>query len=289
MKKSIAFEGKELKLIGRALQLNMRAPNFVVTDQDMKEVTLSDFGDKIKLITAFPSLDTPVCDLQIREFNKRAKELPESMIVIGISKDLPFAQKRFCTTFDIKNLTLLSDYRYSSFGIHYGFLIEGLNLLARGNLILDTENTLRYVQIVDELTHQPDYNDTLVHLDAVLKNPSTGSAAELSAELSYECKPCEGDVPPLPADVVNTMMMQHKNWELKDGKKIIRQFTFKNFVQAKQFLDILSIIAQEQGHHPSFSLIYNKLRVTLTTHSAGGLTENDFIMARIIDQLPLYT
>ncbi|MCK9604769.1 MAG: 4a-hydroxytetrahydrobiopterin dehydratase [Candidatus Omnitrophica bacterium] len=77
----------------------------------------------------------------------------------------------------------------------------------------------------------------------------------------------------------------HRGWLLVEDKKIVKEFKFKDFVEAKYFLDLISIIAEEQGHHPNFSLIYNKLKVTLATHAAGGLTENDFIMAKIIDGL----
>ncbi len=68
-------------------------------------------------------------------------------------------------------------------------------------------------------------------------------------------------------------------------KKIVKEFKFRDFIEAKYFLDLVSIIAEEQGHHPSFTLIYNKLKITLTTHAAAGLTDNDFIMAKIIDEV----
>ncbi|MDD5108807.1 MAG: 4a-hydroxytetrahydrobiopterin dehydratase [Candidatus Omnitrophica bacterium] len=90
---------------------------------------------------------------------------------------------------------------------------------------------------------------------------------------------------PLPKDKIEAMLAQSHGWELVDDKKIVKEFKFVDFIEAKYFLDLVSAIAQDQGHHPTLTLIYNKLKVTLTTHVAGGLTENDFIMAGIINEL----
>ena len=74
-------------------------------------------------------------------------------------------------------------------------------------------------------------------------------------------------------------------WQLVEDKKITKEFKFKDFVEAKYFLDMVSVIAEEQGHHPNMTIVYNKVKITCTTHAAGGLTENDFIIAKIIDEL----
>ena len=169
MKRTITFQGNPLSLAGNAPQAGDRAPAFTVTSQDMKDVTLADFNGKIKLISTFPSLDTPVCDLQVKEFNKRAAGLSPDIAVIGISKDLPFAQKRFCSQNTIKNETVLSDYKASSFGLSYGLLIEGLQLLARAVLIIDKDDIVRHVQVVPELTVPPDYDGALKALESVIK------------------------------------------------------------------------------------------------------------------------
>lgn len=172
MKNFITFQGNPLALAGRSPRVGATAPDFDVTSQDMKSVRLADFKGRIKLISSFPSLDTPVCDLQVKEFNKKAAGFSSDIAVIGISKDLPFAQKRFCTEHGIKNETVLSDYKTSSFGLKYGLLIRDLNLLARSVLIIDKNDTLRYLQIVPELTRAPDYDAALKALDAVIKNPA---------------------------------------------------------------------------------------------------------------------
>ena len=97
--------------------------------------------------------------------------------------------------------------------------------------------------------------------------------------------PCESGTPPLPKDKIEKLMKESPNWQIVEDKKIVREFKFRDFVEAKYFLDMLAVIAEEQGHHPSFNLIYNKLKVTLSTHAASGLTDNDFVMAKIIDSV----
>ncbi|MFA4842951.1 MAG: thiol peroxidase [Candidatus Omnitrophota bacterium] len=281
MSRTIKFRGAPLTLVGRNLKIGSPAPDFRVIATDLKDIWLGGFKSKIKVITFFPSLDTPVCDGQVKEFNIRAAGLSSDVTVLGISKDLPFAQKRFCSTFDINTITLFSDYRYSSFGINYGVLIKELNLLARGVFILDKNDILRHVQITEELTSPLDYGAAITALEELIKNPS--SIAE--SQLPSKCKPCEIGSPPLPKERIEQLLLQAKGWELVDDKKIVKEFKFKDFTEAKYFLDLVSVIAEGQGHHPTLTLTYNKLKVTLTTHAAGGLTDNDFIMAGIIDEL----
>jgi len=277
----ITFKGNPLTLVGRQINTGSQAPDFRVVSQELKEVGLSDFQDKLKLISSFPSLDTPVCDLQVKEFNKQASALSSEVVVVGISKDLPFAQSRFCSLNEIKNEAVLSDYKYSSFGINYGLLIKELNLLARSVLIIDKNDTLRYCKIIPELTQAVDYQEALGNLEAVLKSPSL----MVRQELSDHCKPCAGVVPALPKDRAEKLLAGLEGWVLLEEKKITKEFKFTDFSEAKYFLDLISVIAEEQGHHPTLTLVYNKLKITLTTHAASGLTENDFIMAKLVDSL----
>ncbi|MCK9573400.1 MAG: thiol peroxidase [Candidatus Omnitrophica bacterium] len=171
MERQTKFQGAPLTLVGRNLKLNTDAPDFRVISTDLKEVTLKDFKDKIKIITSFPSSDTPVCDLQVKEFNKKAVAFSKDIVVLGISKDLPFAQKRFCDLNNITNVVTLSDYRFSSFGINYGLLIKELNLLARSVSIVDKTNVIRYMQIAPEVTSQLNYESVLTALNDVVSNP----------------------------------------------------------------------------------------------------------------------
>ena len=273
--KHITFKGKPLTLVGREVKEKRSTPDFHVTGNDLEEVSLSSFSDKIKVITSFPSLDTPVCDLQVKEFNSHAASLVEDVVVVGISKDLPFAQKRFCDAHNIKNVSLFSDYKDSSFGINYGLLIKELSLLARSVWVIDRSNVVRYRSIVAELTHAPDYKGALAALAEVAKSPRLA----LEESLPSRCTPCERGTLPLPKERVETLLAQHRGWQLVDEKKLRKEFVYKDFVEAKYFVDIVASISQEQGHHPTITLVYNKVKVALTTHAVGGLTENDFIMA----------
>jgi thiol peroxidase len=296
MPAGIKFKGSPLTLAGRTLKTGSPAPDFTVISQDLKEIRLKDFSGKIKVVTSFPSLDTPVCDLQIKEFNEKASGVSKDVVILGISKDLPFAQKRFCQANKIKNAVIISDYRFSSFGVNYGFLIKELNLLARTVVIIDKNDIVRYIQVVEELSMPPDYEDVLKNLEEVIKNPAAAAAPRpigsagapppvAKQELPGKCKPCEAGTPPLPKERIEKLLAQYRGWQLVEDKKLVKELKFKDFIEAKYFLDLVSIIAEEQGHHPTLTLIYNKLKITLTTHAAGGLTENDFIMAKIIDEL----
>lgn len=281
MPKTIQFKGKPVTLVGRGLKIKENAPEFEAVTADLKESGLFDFQGKIKLIMSFPSLDTPVCDLQVKEFNKRAAALSSEVRILGISKDLPFAQKRFCDAFAVKNISLLSDYKSSSFGINYGLLIKELNLLARAAVILDKNNLIRCIQVAAELSAALDYEEIMRRLQEVINTPAPPAKEGLPAK----CRPCEGGVLPLPAQRTEELIARLPQWRLAEDKKIVKELKFKDFAEAKYFLDLVSLIAEEQGHHPLITLNYNKLKITLTTHAAGGLTENDFIMAGIIDSL----
>jgi thioredoxin-dependent peroxiredoxin len=171
MARSVTFKGDLLTLTGKLVKIGKRAPDFRLISQDLKVVKLSDFDGKVKVINFFPSLDTPVCDLQVKEFNKKAVGFLTDVVIIGISKDLPFAQARFCSINEIKNEVVLSDYRFSSFGLNYGFLIKELNLLARGTVIIDKSNRIRYIQVVNEITHSVDFQEVFNQLQAVLNDP----------------------------------------------------------------------------------------------------------------------
>jgi len=100
-----------------------------------------------------------------------------------------------------------------------------------------------------------------------------------------KCKPCEGGTPPLTPETAQQYLASLTGWELLEGAKIKKEFKFKNFVGSMDFVNRLAKIAEEEGHHPTILIIYNKVRITLTTHAIGGLSENDFIMAAKIDKL----
>jgi thiol peroxidase len=278
---TITLEKEPLTLVGRSLEIGTPAPPFTAVSTHMEEVGLATYGEKIKLTIFFPSIDHPVCDLQVREMNRRAKDLPESVAVIGISRDTPFALKRFRETFGIRNLELISDQRYGSFGISYGVLIRELNLLCRGAVILDWNDLLRYRQIVHELSHQPDFDDIMKHLWEIVRGSAEGGGTPLHSRRESG----EGEASSLSPEAVSRLMSGLSGWELVEGKRISKRYTFKSFIDAKLFLDLICTIAVERDHHPSLTLNYNTLHVSLTTHAAGGPTGRDFTMARLIDSL----
>lgn len=153
----IAFQGNPLTLLGPELKPGDKAPDFTCLDGELKPVGLKDFAGKIKIISVTPSLDTPVCDLQLRKFNTEAANLPGDVAVLNISVDLPFAIARFCTSAGIEKVKALSDHRDAAFGMAYGILIKELRLLARAIFVLDRGDLIRYVEIVPEISNQPEY------------------------------------------------------------------------------------------------------------------------------------
>ena len=157
----ITMMGNALTLVGPALKAGDKAPGFTVLDASLAPKTLEDFKGKIKVVSVTPSLDTPVCDLQLHWFNEDAAKQPDDVVVLNLSMDLPFAIKRFCATAGIEKALALSDHRDASFGTAYGVLIKELRLLARSIFIIDKDDVLRYVQIVPEQTNAPDYEGAL--------------------------------------------------------------------------------------------------------------------------------
>lgn len=113
------------------------------------------------IISVVPSLDTGVCDVQTRRFNQEAGALGGKVKVVTVSMDLPFAQARWCGNAGVENVQTVSDYQTASFGQAYGVLIEGLRLLARAIFVVDSQGKVAYVQIVPEMTHEPDYGAAL--------------------------------------------------------------------------------------------------------------------------------
>jgi thiol peroxidase len=160
-KRTVTMKGNPLTLVGNEVKVGQPAPDFEVIANDMSSVKLSSFKGKVCIICSVPSLDTSVCDMETRRFNEEAGKLGSDVAVLTISMDLPFAQKRWCGAAGVKNVQTLSDHRDASFGKGYGVLIKELRLLARAVFVLDRDGIIRYMQIVDELTNEPDYEAVL--------------------------------------------------------------------------------------------------------------------------------
>jgi len=153
----ITFKGNPFTLLGPALNVGDKAPDFSLVDTSLAAVTLADYRGKTKIISAVPSLDTPVCDTETRRFNQEAALLPDNVVVLTVSIDLPFAQKRWCGAAGIERVVTLSDYQEHAFGLAYGVLIKELKLLSRSIFVLDGDDTILYIQHVPEVTSEPDY------------------------------------------------------------------------------------------------------------------------------------
>ena len=153
----ITFKGNPMTLLGPEIKVGDKAPDFRVVDTGLAPVTLADFKGKVKIISAVPSLDTPTCDTETRRFNQEAANLPGNVVILTVSLDLPFAQKRWCAAAGIDKVKTLSDYQDRSFASAYGVLIKELKLLSRSIFVVDGSDTVRYVQHVKEASGEPDY------------------------------------------------------------------------------------------------------------------------------------
>ena len=155
------MKGEPLTLTGDEVKVGQTAPDCEVIGKDLKPVKLSTFRGKVCLISSVPSLDTSVCDMMTRKFNEDAVALGQDVVVLAISMDLPFAQDRWCIAADVNNVYMFSDHRTASFGQAFGVLIKDLRLLARAVFVVDKSGVIRYIQIVPELTSEPDYDAAL--------------------------------------------------------------------------------------------------------------------------------
>lgn len=157
----VTFKGSPVTLVGKPATPGDKAPDFTVIDHTLTPRTLADYSGKVKVIAVYPSIDTGVCAAQNRKFNQLATQMSENVVVLSVSCDLPFAQSRFCAAEGLDNVVTLSDHRETDFGLKYGFLIEELRLLARGTVIIDKDDVIRYVEFVPEIATEPVYDKAL--------------------------------------------------------------------------------------------------------------------------------
>lgn len=159
----ITLKGNPVNTSGELPKKGTLAPDFTLVKSDLGSLSLKELKGKKLILNIFPSLDTSVCAASVRKFNKVAAEKP-GVTVLAISKDLPFAHGRFCTTEGINNLITLSGFRDRSFGKDYGIDItdgpmEGL--YARSVVVIDREGKIVYTQLVPEIAQEPDYDEVL--------------------------------------------------------------------------------------------------------------------------------
>ncbi|MCP4889277.1 thiol peroxidase [Rubripirellula sp.] len=161
----ITFKGNPMTLQGEDLAVGAAAPDFALhyAEAGIQTLTLADLKGKPTLINVVPSLDTPVCAVQTKTFNQELAALGDKANSVTVSRDLPFAQARFCGAEEIQMRTA-SDYQTHEFGEAYGLTIEELKLLTRAVIVLDSDGNVAYKEIVSEVTDEPDYSSAMASL-----------------------------------------------------------------------------------------------------------------------------
>jgi len=160
-KGAVTMRGNPMTLLGPEIKVGQKAPAFASVGKGLAPASLEQFKGKVKIISAVPSVDTPVCDAETRRFNEEASKLPGDVQIVTISMDLPFAQARWCGAAGVDKITMLSDYRSAEFGEKYGALIKELHLLARAVFVVDKNDNVTYVEYVKEVANHPDYESAL--------------------------------------------------------------------------------------------------------------------------------
>ncbi len=158
---AVKMKGNPITLIGPELKKGDPAPDFRCMEAFGSQVDLESFGDNVKVFNVVVSVDTPVCDVQIRRFNEEAAALSDSVQIITMSMDLPFAQSRYCAAAGVERVRTASDYQYASFGEAYGVLIKENRLLARAIFVVGRDNVIEHVEYVEDIVNEPDYNAAL--------------------------------------------------------------------------------------------------------------------------------
>lgn len=164
---TITFKGNPITLKGAPLIVGDKMPAFTLTDNTLQTVHSNELSG-LRVFTAVPSLDTGTCDLEVRRFNQKAAELP-GVNIYAVSLDLPFAQARWCGTNGITAVKTLSDHKDRNFGFATGTFIEELSLLTRAVFIVDSSDTVVYVEYVPEVSNHPDYDAIYAKLETLVK------------------------------------------------------------------------------------------------------------------------
>ncbi len=167
---AVTFKGTPMTLAGDAVKVGQPAPDFTIHyfEGGLKTIKPSDLRGKPTFISVVPSLDTPVCQKQTKNFNQQLAKLGDKVNAVTVSLDLPFAMNRFCGAEDIKNMKVGSDYQDRNFGRNWGMLIEELKLLARGVFVLDANGKVIYAETVTEVANEPNYDAAVAALKSQL-------------------------------------------------------------------------------------------------------------------------
>lgn len=163
---TITLRGNEIHTSGNLPEVGSQAPDFKLTKNDLSETTLKDYQGKKVVLNIFPSLDTPTCATSVRTFNKNASEL-DNTVVLCVSRDLPFAQKRFCAAEGLNNVVTASEFKDSNFSDAYGVRISDgpmSGLLSRAVVVVDENGKVVYTEQVPEIASEPNYDNALASL-----------------------------------------------------------------------------------------------------------------------------
>ncbi|NVK26321.1 MAG: thiol peroxidase [Gammaproteobacteria bacterium] len=163
----VSAGNKPVALLGNQVEVSQLAPSFKVVDDKFRVKTLKDYLGSPILLSVVPSLDTGICSMQTKRFNEEIGHLPQDVVMLTISADLPFAQKRFCKTENIDKIQTLSDSVWRDFAMNYGVLIKDMGLLTRSIFIIAPDGTIKYKEIVPQLSEHPDYDSALSALKAL--------------------------------------------------------------------------------------------------------------------------
>src|ERR1700676_1675919 len=166
------LRGNPMTVVGPELKAGDPAPDFQAVDDALKTVDLAATGNGVRIFSVVPSLDTPVCDAQTKRFNEEAGKLPD-VSIYTISMDLPFAQKRWCGTYGVDHVKMVSDHRDGSFGQAYGTLIKDLRIMSRAIFVVDKNNVIRHVEYVKDVGDHPNYEAAL----AAARAAASGAAS----------------------------------------------------------------------------------------------------------------
>jgi thiol peroxidase len=165
----VKFKDQPMTLLGPERKVGDDAPDVTLVNTDLEEVPLGRYKGKVVILSVVPSLDTGVCSTQTKTFNDKAADLSDDIEIVTVSMDLPFAQARWCGAENADRVTTLSDYKTHEFGQAYGVRIKELGLLTRSIFVVDPAGDIQYIQIVEEITDEPDYAEALAAAKALVK------------------------------------------------------------------------------------------------------------------------
>ncbi len=153
----ITMKGNPLRVEGACIEEGQVAPQFTLTGTDMADVSSANYAGKVVVVVAVPSLDTPVCAIETKRFNSEATSMSQDIVVLAVSRDLPFAMKRWCGAEGVERVIPLSDYKHRTFGKAFGVDLPDLGLLARAVFVIDKGGKIAHVEYVSEIAEEPDY------------------------------------------------------------------------------------------------------------------------------------